>query len=112
MRNNYKTGVWAEYAAALFLTCKGYRVLGMRVRTPVGEIDILAMKNNTLIAVEVKASRDGHATLERIDHHKRMRVARSLSYLQTKRRYARFHDIRCDALSLSSWQFRHIINAW
>ena len=39
----------------LFLMCKGYRILGHRLRTPYGEVDIAAWKDRVLVIVEVKA---------------------------------------------------------
>ena len=38
-----------------FLRVKGYRIIAQRVRTRVGEIDIIAQKGDTLVFVEVKA---------------------------------------------------------
>src|SRR5690606_8694337 len=35
-------GRWAEVAAAVWLMAKGWRILGFRLKTPEGEIDILA----------------------------------------------------------------------
>ena len=48
-------GRLAELAAVLLLTLKGYRVLARRVRTPVGEIDLIARRGPVLAFVEVKA---------------------------------------------------------
>ena len=33
---------------------KGYRILGFRLKTPPGEIDLLAQRGRTLAVVEVK----------------------------------------------------------
>jgi putative endonuclease len=38
----------------LLLIFKGYRILAHRLRTPFGEVDILAQKGAALVAVEVK----------------------------------------------------------
>lgn len=54
-RRNDAKGRRAETIAALFLQLKGYRILDRRVRTRVGEIDLVARKGNTLVFVEVKA---------------------------------------------------------
>lgn len=51
----YARGVFSEKMAALFLRAKGYKILAQRYRTPYGEIDLIAKKNNCLIFVEVKA---------------------------------------------------------
>ena len=40
--------------AALWLMAKGYRILGFRLKTPQGEIDLLAQKGPVLAVVEVK----------------------------------------------------------
>ena len=51
----FKTGLSAESRAAAFLVAKGYRILARRFRTPVGEIDVIARRFNTVAFVEVKA---------------------------------------------------------
>ena len=50
----YHAGIWAEYVAAIYLTVKGYRILKMRYKTKVGEIDLIARRGNTICFVEVK----------------------------------------------------------
>ncbi len=50
-------GRWAEALAAAWLRLRGWRVLGRRVRTPAGEIDIIARKGRCVIFVEVKQRR-------------------------------------------------------
>ena len=51
---NQKIGVWGESVAAKFLEERGYSVLARNVRTPYGEIDIVAGKNGFTVFVEVK----------------------------------------------------------
>lgn len=110
--NNHKTGLWAEYLAAMALFCKGYRVLKLRAKTPVGEIDVLAAKGLTLIAVEVKASKDFDRTAARVDGHKRSRVARCLDWLRTQHSYQHYTDFRFDVIAIAPWRFYHMMNAW
>lgn len=45
----------AETIAAWWLRLKGYSILARRVATPVGEIDLVAVRAGTLVFVEVKA---------------------------------------------------------
>lgn len=47
-------GQWGEEIGSNYLKDKGYAILGRNLRTPHGEIDILAEKDNALIFVEVK----------------------------------------------------------
>lgn len=50
----------AEALAAWWLRAKGYSILSMRVRLPVGEIDLVARKGDVICFIEVKE----RATLE------------------------------------------------
>lgn len=56
----YRRGHFAEYMAAFALMLKGYRIIGRRYRTKLGEIDLIARRGNVILIVEVKA----RATLE------------------------------------------------
>jgi len=50
----YRRGLVSEWLAAAVLLAKGYRMLGRRVRTPYGEIDLIAVRGSRLAFVEVK----------------------------------------------------------
>ena len=54
-RRAERRGQVTEYFAALVLLLKGYRVVAMRYRTKVGEVDIIARKGDLAVFVEVKA---------------------------------------------------------
>jgi putative endonuclease len=72
-----RSGRRAEVFAALALMLKGYRILGFRLKTPQGEIDLLALKGRVLAVVEVKSRTTPEAALEavRIDQRQRLRRA-------------------------------------
>ncbi|MEN8173484.1 MAG: YraN family protein [Chloroflexota bacterium] len=53
-RENQDLGCLGEQKAAAYLIEKGYRIVDTNVRTPYGEIDLIADYNNVLIFVEVK----------------------------------------------------------
>jgi len=55
MRRNQRIGRWGEQAAAEYLISLGYEIIGRNLRTPYGEIDLLARLNQQMIFVEVKA---------------------------------------------------------
>jgi putative endonuclease len=57
--HNQRIGTWGEQAAADYLTAHGYEILDRNVRTPYGEIDLLARKEGFTIFVEVKARTSG-----------------------------------------------------
>ena len=47
-------GIYCGDDVRSFLVCRGYRVLARRLRSPVGEIDLLARERAVLVIVEVK----------------------------------------------------------
>ena len=55
MTRNQRVGKWGEQAAADYLKGRGYEIVAGNVRTPYGEIDLIAKKDGFLIFVEVKA---------------------------------------------------------
>jgi putative endonuclease len=54
-RRAYARGVGAETAACLALVRDGWTILGQRLRTEAGEIDVVAAKSDLLAIIEVKA---------------------------------------------------------
>ncbi|MBU1325969.1 MAG: YraN family protein [Alphaproteobacteria bacterium] len=50
----WREGHAAEWLAAAWLMATGHRILAFRLKTPQGEIDLLAHKGRELIVVEVK----------------------------------------------------------
>ncbi len=53
-KHNKQIGAWGEETAAVWLAEHGYEVLARNVRTPYGEIDIVAKQGDITIFVEVK----------------------------------------------------------
>jgi putative endonuclease len=53
-RRRYRRGIVSEWVAAGALLARGYRILGRRVRTPLGEIDLIAVRGRRVAFVEVK----------------------------------------------------------
>lgn len=69
-------GTRGERAAARELRSRGYRLLGRNLRTPAGELDLLAEERGALVLVEVKSSarRTDAPAWERIDAQGRRRL--------------------------------------
>jgi len=100
----------AERVAAWWLRLKGWRILAMRARTPVGEIDIVARRGRTLAFVEVKArASEGEADWA-LDDYRLRRVMRATEALLP--RYMHKGDtVRIDAMFVTPWRFpRHLTN--
>jgi putative endonuclease len=109
----YKRGHMAEQLAALYLLLKGYRILKRRYKTPVGEIDLVAQKRNTLVLVEVKTRGHAAAALESITYKNQTRVTQAAQYFLSAHPGYCSMDVRFDAIVMG-WPFywRHLDNAW
>ena len=78
-------GRWGETLAADFLTRKGYKILARNMRTPYGEIDIIAQAKEMLVFVEVKTrSTDvyGHPEASITPQKREHLIASAQGYLQ------------------------------
>ena len=68
----------SEFWAALWLSCRFYRVLGRRVKTRLGELDLIAVSpGGVLCFIEVKARALEGAAAEAIIGRQRSRIARA-----------------------------------
>lgn len=76
-----RRGRAAELIAALWLIAKGYRILGRRVRTPFGEVDVAAWRAGVLVIVEVKARSTYAAGVEAVTYQQQERLARAAQAL-------------------------------
>jgi putative endonuclease len=53
-KHNQRIGKWGEETATAWLAERGYRIIARNLRTPYGEIDIVAQLEGTIVFVEVK----------------------------------------------------------
>jgi putative endonuclease len=106
------SGRTGETIAAWYLRIKGWRILATRVRTPAGEIDLVAKRGNLVAFVEVKTRSTGRDLDHAIDERRLSRVAAAAEILSP--RYAQNgEDIRIDVILVSPHlRPRHIENAW
>lgn len=109
---SYYFGILAEIISSLYLSIKFYRILARRLKTPFGEIDLIAIKENTLIFIEVKARKD----LEYIDFISQKqinRIEKAAQYFLLKERRYQSYNIRFDAIIVNKFFYpEHFINYW
>jgi putative endonuclease len=111
-RKAERRGRVAEWAAMLFLMCKGYRILGHRLRTPYGEVDLAAWKSGVLVIVEVKARDTYDAGAYALTPMGQQRIARAAQALAGRWRLTAA-PIRFDLVVVGSGLLpRHERGAW
>ncbi len=101
-----------ERRAAWWLWLRGWRILDQRVRTPAGEVDIVARRGSLVAFVEVKTRKTAAELDFAIDARRLARVAAAAELLMP--RYAGpGDDIRVDVILIAPRTLpRHIENAW
>ncbi len=107
-----EAGRRGERLAAWWLRLKGWQILDRRVRTPAGEVDLVARRGGLIAFVEVKTRRTAAELDHAIDQRRLARVAAAAELLMP-RYAANGEDIRVDVLLLApGTRPRHIENAW
>lgn len=100
-----------EWLAAWFLRLKGWRIVGQRVRSPRGEVDLVARRGRVVAFVEVKCRASAADLDQAVDHYRLRRVAAAAEAIAP--RYVGAGDVqRIDVLLLAPGRFpRHMANA-
>jgi len=98
-------GRGAEWLAALWLMLKGYQVLGFRLRSRAGEIDILARRGGVLAVVEVKRRRTLEAALTAILPDQAQRLATAGEAVRRHKPGLQKLRLRIDTVALCPGRF-------
>lgn len=111
-RRREQSGRRAETLACWWLRLKGWRILARRVKTPLGEVDVIARRGRVVAFVEVKARASEREAALALDEHRLRRVAAAAGALA--HRYAREGDVtRIDAIFVVAKRWpRHMENVW
>jgi putative endonuclease len=109
----HRAGHRGEWVSALWLMAKGYRILGFRLKTPQGEIDLLARKGKVLAVIEVKLRTSRQAALEAVTARQRQRLRRAGESYAAQRPHLRGAAVRLDLMALAPRRWPcHIADAW
>lgn len=116
MNNRREIGIFGETLAYNYLLENGYDILERNFRVKVGEIDIIAQKNDIIIFVEVKARSNNNYGFpyESVDFRKQKKIIRTAqNYINLKKlnNYQYRFDIIEVFLKLNN-KINHIQNAF
>jgi len=87
-------GVWGERLARWLLWAKGYHVIARNFRCKLGEMDLIARKNETLVFIEVRMRGPGSFLLpqETITRKKKERMRKIALWFMAK---YKIRDVNC-----------------
>lgn len=107
-----RKGREGEAQAAQWLAQQGWRILAERVKTPLGEIDLIARKPGLVAFIEVKWRNRAADLATAIDEHRLVRVAAAAEVVAHE--YAEpGDDLTIDVILLAPRSRpRHITNAY
>jgi putative endonuclease len=101
-----------EAIAAWWLRLHGWGIVGRRLKTPHGEVDLIARRGKTLAFIEVKARSKTSDLALAIDAYRLRRVAAAAELLLP--RFGRGADeVRVDVILVAPWRKPvHLTNVW
>jgi len=123
MTNRYQKGYSGGYAEELvvkYLMEKGYRIVERNYRCPVGEIDIVAQKDEYICFIEVRSrtSSDYGEPYETITYPKQRRICKTAKYFISQHpEYYNKYSFRFDVGSViftgnTDYSIEYIIGAF
>lgn len=112
--NRRKTGMKYEEITAQVLEKHGYRILQRNYRGHRGEIDLIAVDENTLVFVEMKYRRDAAMgnPEEAVDHKKQYRICRAADEYRMRHREYQEYPVRFDVAAIIGNRLRIYKNAF
>lgn len=113
-RRAEKRGRRSELLAMLLLMLKGYRIIGRRVRTHAGEIDLIAHSpGGVLCFVEVKARESFRDAQEALLPRQQDRISRAAELFLARQRRMHAKGVRFDTIVVSARRWPvHLRDAW
>lgn len=113
MITTYTRGILSELLAQVFLQCKLYRILYKRYKTPVGEIDLICKKNNTIIFFEVKYRKNLNEDHDVVYKKQIQRIKNAGSFFIARNSIYNGLDLRFDLLIINNkLSITHYRNVW
>lgn len=95
-KQTYQYGIEAESSAIKFLQNKDYKIIAQRYKTKLGEVDIVAEIDQTLVFIEVKARKSQELIEVMLRKNQINRIRNAARYFLAKYPIYQNHDIRFD----------------
>ncbi|MGQ8629958.1 YraN family protein [Agrobacterium sp. DKPNP3] len=112
-RKAERRGHVAEYWAAFYLLLKGYRILAIRYRTRLGEIDLIARKKDIIAVIEVKARPSGMGAVDAVGVQSQQRIRAAADLWLARRKDAERLSLRFDIIAIMPRRLpQHFIDAF
>lgn len=109
-----RRGRRGEMLAILMLVFKGYRILGRRIRTHLGEIDLIAKAPSGIVCfVEVKVRELSEEAIDAVRPRQQMRIMRAAHLYLSRRPQLGMKGVRFDIVTVGVRGFpHHVRDAW
>lgn len=108
-----RSGRWAENWAAFARHLKGYAIVGRRVQTPAGEIDLIARRGNVLAFIEVKIRQQAVDAAEVLRPRQMSGIVRAATGWTSRRAWTQHFSWRYDLMVVTKWRWpKHVRDAW
>jgi putative endonuclease len=108
-----RSGRWAEGWAAFVLQLKGYAILGRRVPTPAGEIDLIARRGDVLAFIEVEMRQQSNDPAELLRPRQMARIVRAATGWTARHDWTQHFAWRYDLIVVTKWRWpNHVRDAW
>jgi len=98
-------GQWAEWIAAASLMLKGYRILTLRYKTKLGEVDLIAKKHDLIVFVEVKARKSISEAVDSVTYQNKRRIENAADLWLAKQRNPHLLSMRFDIIAVRPWKW-------
>ncbi|HEU5091367.1 MAG TPA: YraN family protein [Nitrospira sp.] len=114
----HQFGQASEMRAEQFLLAKGYRILDRNVRTPLGELDLVAEDQGVVVFVEVKgrATEAFGGALLAVDQRKRVKLTKLAAQYLARRHWSdktcRFDVVLVQGRPSDQGRIKHLQNAF
>lgn len=112
--NSRKHGNEYEKIAAKYLKNKGYKIIKINFYCKMGEIDIIASKDEFLVFIEVKyrKNRQTGSAAEAVTFSKMRKICRTADYYMLINNFYSNASVRFDVIAIEEGHLKHYENAF